>query len=74
MENKLPEHQNQTANRAAYARLAPALEAWRARIMGKVASMEVCKHTYAKMGTIFVCQKCGMASPVIEAQDEIEYW
>ena len=74
MENKIPEHQNQTANRQQYAALAPALEAWRARIMGKVAQMEGCKHTYAKSGTIFVCQKCGMASPVIEAADEIEYW
>ena len=72
MENKIPEHQNQQANRQQYAALTPALEAWRARIMGKVSQMEGCKHTYAKMGTIFVCQKCGQTAPIIEA--EIEYW
>ena len=74
MENKIPEHQNQTANRQRYAALTPALEAWRASVWQRIAQMEGCKHTYAKSGTIFVCQKCGMASPVIEAADEIEYW
>ena len=79
MDDPTPADQNiteagKTANRAAYARLAPALEAWRASIGQRVTQMQGCKHTYAKMGTIFVCQKCGMASPVIEAQDEIEYW
>lgn len=71
-QNSTPE--GQAANRQQYAALAPALEAWRARIMGKVSQMQSCKHTFAKMGTIFVCQKCGMASPVIEAADEAEYW
>ena len=74
MESKIPEHQNQQANRQQYAALSPALEAWRSRIMGRVASMEGCKHTFAKSGTIFVCQKCSMASPVVSTADEIEYW
>ena len=61
-----------TANRAAYARLAPALKAWRASIGQRVTQMQGCKHTYAKSGSIFVCQKCGQSAPIEEA--EIEYW
>ncbi len=71
-QNSTPE--GQAANRQQYAALTPALEAWRASVWQRIAQMEGCKHTFAKMGTIFVCQKCGMASPVIEAADEIEYW
>ena len=71
-QNSTPE--GQTANRPQYAALPPALESWRSRIMGQVAQMQGCKHTFAKSGTIFVCQKCGMASPVVSAADEIEYW
>ena len=72
MENKIPEHQNQTANRQQYAALTPALEAWRASVWQRIAQMEGCKHTYAKMGGVFVCQKCGQPAPIVEA--EAEYW
>ena len=57
-----------TANRAAYARLAPALKAWRASIGQRVTQMQGCKHTYAKSGSVFVCQKCGQ--PAVYADQE----
>ena len=71
MDDPNPAEQNITeagkaANKAAWERFQ------RVNLVEIDMRMQGCKHTYAKSGSIFVCQKCGQPAPIEEA--EIEYW
>ena len=66
--NTTPE--GREANKAAYAQLAPALEAWRRSIMGKAESMTTCKHTFTRNHSgVFVCAKCGQTAKLADKED-----
>jgi len=65
--------QNTAANRAAYAKLAPALEAWRKTIFGKVEQAQMCRHTFTRnVSGVFICAKCGQPAEVELAFTEQE--
>lgn len=57
------------ANRAAYARYAPALAEWRANIGNRIAQMQGCKHIYHLSGGIELCKLCGQPKKLAEQED-----